>query len=129
MASRVAPGMDERTEPANPLTVWMDGQCQLCEASRGWCESRDNSGKLEFTDFRTAADGELPVARENLESSMWVRDRDGTLLEGFEAWRRIMAELPGWRWLAGLTGVPPLRWMGPWLYRAVARNRHRLPSF
>jgi predicted DCC family thiol-disulfide oxidoreductase YuxK len=73
-------------------------------------------------------DPNIPVARRDLEESMWVRDADGLLLSGFAAWQRIMAELPGWRWLASLSVLPPVRWVGPGLYRLVARNRHRLPA-
>jgi len=57
---------------------------------------------------------------------MWIRDREGTLLEGFAAWRRIMAEIPGWRWLAGLTSLPPFNLIGPPLYGLIAAHRHRL---
>lgn len=120
--------MTEHSKPDRPLRIWTDGQCGLCTSSRGWCEMRDAGGRLQFTDFRTAEDRDLPAPREALESSMWVRDRDGRLLEGFQAWRRIMAELPGWRWLSAVSGLPPMRWLGPHVYRFIARNRHRLPA-
>ncbi len=67
------------------------------------------------------------MEREAHEASMWVRDSEGTLFEGFAAWRRIVAELPGWKWLATLTGLPPASWIGPTLYRLVARFRFVLP--
>jgi len=54
---------------------------------------------------------------------MWVRDGQGNLLEGFVAWRRIMSELPRWRWLARLASLPPLSLIGPALYRMIAANR------
>jgi predicted DCC family thiol-disulfide oxidoreductase YuxK len=109
------------------LEVWMDGECGVCRASQAWCELRDTDGRMQFRDFRTADAEQLPVSRDEHESSMWVRGADGRMLRGFEAWRLIMASLPGWRWLAMLTGLPPLRWLGEPLYRLVARNRHRLP--
>jgi predicted DCC family thiol-disulfide oxidoreductase YuxK len=58
---------------------------------------------------------------------MWVRDPSGRLNRGFAAWRRILAELPGWRWLALLSGAPPMRWLGPSIYALVARWRRHLP--
>jgi len=58
---------------------------------------------------------------------MWVRDPSGRLNRGFAAWRRILAELPGWRWLALLSGAPPMRWLGPPIYALVARWRRHLP--
>lgn len=106
----------------------MDGQCALCRASQAWCEQRDHGDRFRFRDFRAVDEGELPMDREQHEASMWVRDSGGRLHRGFEAWRRMMAALPGWRWLAALSGLPPLRWLGEPVYRLIARNRHRLPG-
>jgi len=112
--------------PPKPLEVWMDGDCSVCRASQAWCEVRDPDGHMRFRDFRAADPDALPVGRDDHEASMWVRDGDGGLHRGFAAWRLIMASLPGWRWLATLTGLPPLRWLGEPLYRLIARNRHHL---
>jgi predicted DCC family thiol-disulfide oxidoreductase YuxK len=103
--------------------VWYDGDCALCRASRAWCERRDRRGRLVFRDIRSADDRELPVARTAAEASMWVRDKRGRLVAGFDGWRVIMSELPGWRWLARLAGIPPFSWLGPPVYRIVARSR------
>ena len=119
--------MNKGIKDSDHIEIWMDGDCSVCSRSRSWCEDRDLEHRLRFTDFRTAADPEIPVSRHDLERSMWVRDNDGHLLEGFFAWRRIVGELPGWQWLALVTGLPPFRWFGPPVYRWIARNRHRLP--
>ena len=111
-----------------PVEVWMDGNCPLCRRSMAWCEARDPDGRIRFHDFQAASDEELPVERGAMERSMWVRGADGSLLEGFDAWRRILLEVPGWRWLAGAVALPPLRWLGPPVYRLVAHNRHRLKA-
>ena len=110
------------------LEVWYDGQCPVCRASRDWCTARDPEGRLVFRDLNTAAEAELPVARREAESAMWVRGDDGRLASGFDGWRCIMAELPGWRWLARAAGIPPLRWLGPPVYRLVAHARRVLPG-
>lgn len=111
------------------LEVWYDGQCPLCRASRDWCAVRDPDGRLEFRDISAAPDAELPVPRPAAEASMWVRGADGTPLGGFAGWRRIMAELPRWRWLARVTGAAPIRWLGPPVYRLIARARSSLPRY
>jgi hypothetical protein len=59
---------------------------------------------------------------------MWVRHDDGALLAGFAAWRRVMSELPRWRWLARLAAAPPFNLIGPPLYRLIAANRNRLSA-
>ena len=120
--------MDEDSTPSDAIEVWMDGDCEVCSLSRSWCEDRDSGRRLRFRDFRTASEGEIPVPRDDLERSMWARDANGDLLEGFTAWRLIVSEIPGWRWLSAITGVPPFRWFGPSIYRLIARNRHRLSS-
>ncbi len=106
----------------------MDGQCGVCRASQAWCEVRDTGERLRFRDFRAERGEERPLSAAEHEASLWVRDADGALYRGFAAWRRIMRELPGWRWLAALSALPPLRWLGEPLYRLIARNRHHFPS-
>ena len=118
--------MESPSDGAGELEVWIDGDCGLCQRSRAWCELRDSDARIRFKDFRSAADPDLPVTRGDLEESMWVRDGSGQLLEGFAAWQIIMNELPGWRWLARLVAAPPMRWLGPPIYRMIAKNRTRL---
>ncbi len=110
-------------ETSTRLEVWMDGHCPLCRGSQAWCERRDPNERLRFRDFRRAADHELPVAREDHETAMWVRDAGGELYEGFEGWLRIMAEIPRWRWLARLASLPPLDLIGPPIYQWIAARR------
>ena len=119
--------MTSGTHGSRQLEVWMDGDCDLCRRSQAWCELRDPEDRIAFRDFRGARDLDLPVNREAHEKSMWVRAEDGTLHQGFAAWRLIMLEIPGWRWLASLTGLPPFSWFGPPIYRVVARFRRHLP--
>jgi len=114
-----------QTEEDQPLVVWMDGDCRLCQRSMAWCELRDPVGNVRFIDFRRQAEDELPSTLEAHQRSMWVRDHDGSLYEGFAAWRRILTRIPGWRWLAKLTALPPFTLIGPPLYRLLAAHRHR----
>ncbi len=109
-----------------PLEVWMDGSCPLCRRSQTWCELRDHDDRVVFRDFRSADDVELPVERAAHEEAMWVRTVEGTLHRGFAGWRLIMNEIPRWRWLSWIAGLPPLSWIGPHIYRLVAASRHRL---
>lgn len=102
----------------------MDGECRLCRSSQTWCERRAPESTIRFIDFRT--EETLPMTRDDHQSSMWVRDSSGAMLEGFDAWRSILAELPRWRVLARLAGWPPLTVLGRYLYRLVAAHRHRL---
>lgn len=110
-------------ENSTSLDVWMDGDCPLCQRSQAWCELRDTRRRLRFKDFRRSDLHELPMSQQDHESSMWARDTDGRLYEGFAAWRRIMSEIPGWRWLARLASLPPLDLIGPPIYKWIAVKR------
>lgn len=118
--------MSTNTDITSTLEVWMDGECHLCLASKRWCEHRDRNARLRFVDFRTSTAEELPLPRSDHETSLWVRDDDGALLEGFAAWQRIMSEIPGWRWLARMAAIAPLPTIGRPLYRLIAAYRNRL---
>lgn len=110
------------------LQVWFDGNCSVCQRSREWCEARDTHQRLWFMDFRAATADQLPVPQQDLESSMWVRDTDGELIAGFEGWRRIVLEMPRWRWLSHVAGIVPIRFAGRLVYSLLARFRHLLPA-
>jgi predicted DCC family thiol-disulfide oxidoreductase YuxK len=110
------------------VEVYYDGHCALCRASKEWAHRRDRDGRLRFLDFNDSAlVTELPVAPAELTSQMWVREGDGRLTAGFSGWLAVLRVLPRWRWVSSVLALPPLRWLGPPLYRFVARNRNRLP--
>ena len=109
------------------LEIWYDGSCPVCVRSRLWCERRDHEHRLRFRDFRSADDNQLPADREHHRATMMVRTPEGGLVDGFPAWRRILATLPRWRWLARIAGIPPLAWFGSAVYRVVASHRDKIP--
>jgi predicted DCC family thiol-disulfide oxidoreductase YuxK len=47
-------------------------------------------------------------------------EQDGHVHEGLDAFRLLWAGLPGWRWLARLTGLPGIHWLADRGYRHVA---------
>lgn len=122
----IAVGADLSTD--EQLRVWYDGDCRLCRQSRDWCQERVSPSRVRFIDFRGLSDDRLPVPRHELESSMWVQTVGGGLFSGFDGWRQILFAVPRWRWLAQLSGMAPFRWLGPRIYRLVARVRKHLPA-
>jgi len=111
-----------------PLEVWFDGSCELCRASVAWARRRDAADRLVFRDAATAPAGSAPAGAEQLAAAMWVRRWDGSVAGGFDGVRAVLVALPRWRWLAALLAAPPLSWLGPPVYRLVARHRHRLSA-
>ena len=47
-------------------------------------------------------------------------DHDGQRLEGLDAFRLLWSKLPGWRWLARITGLPGVHWLADRVYRHAA---------
>jgi len=117
--------MEEPLSPA--LEIWIDGDCAVCRRSERWCSVRDQHQRLNFVDFHTHVDDDPPGSHEAMLETVHVRLADGTISTGFEAWRRILYELDGWRWLAQASGLPGIRHLGRVIYSILAQNRHRLP--
>jgi predicted DCC family thiol-disulfide oxidoreductase YuxK len=110
-----------------PVEVFYDGECRLCVAARDWAENRDSECRLAFKDLNDPiAAGSIPVAPEQLRDEMWVRLPGGRLEKGFAGWLVVLRTLPRWRFVAWILGLPPLRLLGPPVYRLVARHRHML---
>jgi len=108
------------------LEIWIDGDCDLCRRSKEWCSARDRRQRLSFVDLRAPDSDQAPGTPEAMMRAVHVRHDDGTVRTGFDAWRRILAELDGWRWLAWAAGLPGFRHLGGFLYSVAARNRHRI---
>lgn len=109
------------------LEIWIDGQCALCRRSEQWCSSRDPLGRMVFVDLRVPVNENPPGSPEAMVDAVHLRLPNGAVITGFDAWRRILMELDGWRWLARLAGLPGIRKLGPAVYSFLARHRHRIP--
>jgi predicted DCC family thiol-disulfide oxidoreductase YuxK len=108
-----------------PVEVYYDGTCRLCVVSREWAEGRDRDGRLAFKDLNDPDAAHLAgIAPERLREEMWVRLPEGRLQSGFAGWLAVLRTLPRWRAVAWILGLPPLRWLGPPVYRFVAHHRH-----
>jgi predicted DCC family thiol-disulfide oxidoreductase YuxK len=86
---------------------------------------------IRFDALDRAADWGLDPDAAARRLHVWHR---GQVLSGLPAFRAIWAALPGWRWLAVLTGLPilrpPLAFLydriaAPILYRAHLRRQRR----
>ena len=119
--------MENLSSPSPTIEIWIDGDCAVCRRSEQWCSARDPRGRLTFVDLHTANHENFPGSPDALMEMVHVRLPDGTVITGFDAWRHILVELDGWRWLARLTGLPRIRRLGSVLYFTLARYRHRVP--
>lgn len=115
-------------KPPNPLLeIWIDGECSVCRKSERWCAARDRKQRLSFQDLHVRACGAPPAPFATMMETVHVRLPDGTIRTGFDAWREIIFQLDGWRWLARVAALPGFKHLGAAVYSVLARNRHRLP--
>lgn len=115
-------------ESAGKLRVLVDGQCPFCQWAQQNMRYYDREQRLEFCDFnQPAIAAETPFDFRQLDREMHVRTPDGSWHTGFLGWVAVLSALPRWRGLARLLRLPPLRWLGPPLYRFVADHRNRMP--
>jgi len=109
-------------------TVLFDGSCRFCRGQIAILRRLDVAQRLQFTslhDPSVAAD--FPeLSAEALEAQMFVVDRRGNARGGALAFRYLTRRLPLLWPLAVLLHVPGSLPAWNWIYRLIARNRHRL---
>jgi predicted DCC family thiol-disulfide oxidoreductase YuxK len=120
-------------EPAGtamPLTVLYDGVCPLCRREIGHYRAlQPVQADVPVCYFEVNDPGlTLPpgTTREQLLARFHVRDRQGALLSGAEAFVALWAALPGWRWLAMGARLPGALWLMERTYRLFLHCRPTL---
>jgi predicted DCC family thiol-disulfide oxidoreductase YuxK len=114
--------------------VLYNDTCPVCRFEIGSYRRRALAQGLpiRFDALDRAADWGLDPDTAARRLHVWHR---GEVLSGLPAFRAIWAALPGWRWLAVLTGLPILRpalaflydrIAAPILYRAHLRRQRRV---
>jgi len=108
--------MSEACPPS--LTVLYDGACPLCRREIGVYRGLPSSTPVCFADVSDLAQP-LPAGttREQLLARFHVRDTDGQLLSGAQAFLALWGALPGWRWLAWFGRLPGAAWAMERVYR------------
>jgi len=119
--------------PASPqafarCVVVYDGQCPFC--TRGMERIRRRDRRQCFTLLPSQTPDLLTrfprLAEHDLSSGLRVILPTGEVRVGADAVFEISRRLPGWRWIAWLYRVPPVKTVARWCYRWTAVNRRRL---
>ena len=111
------------------LTVFYDGACPVCAFEIAKLRQRDGRGCLHAVDISApgfAADGH-GFRQSALEASIHVVARDGEVLRGAEALRRVYRAV-GLGWLVAPTAWPGLRALSDLAYRAFATRRRSISA-
>ncbi len=102
------------------LRILYNGDCPVC--SREIAHYRHLAGRsgaaIAFDDLSRLDPAALPIPPEAARRRLHAVE-DGRLIHGLPAFRALWSRLPGWRWLARLTGLPLLRPLAAGLYDRV----------
>lgn len=94
-------------DPHPDLTVYYDGSCPLCRAEIGHYRRQRGADRIDFVDVSDAgAPLTCEADRGTLMARFHVKESDGRLYSGAEAFSRIWVRLPSWSWAARLARIP-----------------------
>ena len=108
-----------------PLLIY-DGDCSFC---RRWIDRWEAMTKdqIDYAPYQEVAHQFPEIPEEQFQSSVRLIDADGQVYSGTEAVLRALTHVPERRWLLRIyKEVPAAAPMAEWVYRLVARCRHRL---
>ena len=111
-----------------PMEMIYDGHCGFCRRSMAWLLAFDGMRQIDIRDYRT--NPSPVVSSELVDKALYLVRADGRALPGFEAYRYVVARVPGLWWLIPFFFVPVFsRLFGRPLYDWVAANRALLSSW
>lgn len=116
---------------AMTLRILYNGGCPICarEIAHYRRLASRSAAPLAFEDLRDANLEVWNLDADTARRRLHALDGDSRL-DGFDAFHALWSLLPGWRWLARVTGLPLIRpvvgyvyerLLAPWLYRRSVR--------
>ena len=112
------------------LTAVYDGHCVICNTTRRIVLALDWFNRVEFLDLHRQDEvaARFPgLDHEAAMGSIHVYDESGRVFAGFYGTRRLFRALPLALPLWALLHLPLVgNWLGPRIYRFIARHRYRI---
>ncbi len=111
-------------------TAYYDGTCPLCAREIGFYRRQKGAARICWVDIGAIDSAHVApdLPRADALARFTVRDVDGSLVSGSEAFIRIWIYLPRFRWLAKIFAVQPFAWMLGQAYRLFLEVRPRLQA-
>lgn len=97
------------------ISIYYDGSCPLCRREIAWYQRRGTAAV--FCDISDPANLPAGLSHEDALARFHIRDADGTMRDGADAFLAVWAETPGLRWLAGILSPQPIKWLLERAYR------------
>jgi predicted DCC family thiol-disulfide oxidoreductase YuxK len=94
------------------VTVFYDGSCPLCTAEIGFYRRRRGADRVGWVDVSAcpAENVTAGLTRDQALRRFHVRDADGRLISGGQAFVVLWTALPGYAWMGRLFRLGPLAW-------------------
>lgn len=112
---------------AAPVTVYYNSACPVCRSGVAAQQGLPAACAIEWIDVHAAPDAvwALGLDLEAVRERLVVREADGALRIGADAFSALWARTPGLGWLARLLMRPRLRAWAQRTYDAFARRLYR----
>ena len=122
LANKQSPELND--EPS-PVTVYYDGKCGLCQKEISHYKKIADDGQFIWSDIAHDATplSLLGVSQMAALRRLHATDSNGRLHIGVDAFILIWQQLPRWRLLAILVGIPILRHIAATFYDVFADYR------
>jgi predicted DCC family thiol-disulfide oxidoreductase YuxK len=116
-------------QQSKTLSVYWDGQCPLCNATKSYVIALDTHHRLKFLDFRdpnVALTATPRFSSQELAHEMRVHMPDDTWRSGYYGWAAMISVMPLFWWVAAIMKSWAFADIGPKFYRKVADNRYEI---
>lgn len=115
-------------DPSPPFFLY-DGACGFCQKWVDWLDER-TEGRIEFVPSQSVQDlARLGLTDDDVRTASYWVDGDGVPHGGNHSIASALQQADGtWRLLGHALELPLIRAVAAAAYRAIARNRHRLPA-
>ncbi len=105
-----------------------DGDCGFCRKWAAWLEGRLD-GSVTFGPYQALDLADFGLQVEQVQTASYFIDESGRAYRGNRSFARALRRSHGvWKLLGIVGDLPVVRSALRLVYRAVARNRHRLPA-
>lgn len=102
------------TESNAKPTLFFDGACPVCSREVAMYQRQAGAGGVAWVDVSRCDTSALgnDLTREAAMARLHLRQPDGRLVSGAQAFTALWQALPRWAWLGRLLGSgPALRWL------------------
>lgn len=111
------------------FVVYFDGSCPLCRKEIAFYQRRRGADRISWVDVSDPEIVPADLDCRNALARFHVRERNGRLVDGGEAFAALWRQLPAFRWLGQLFRVAPLKWLLNAAYEAFLPIRPILQAF